>query len=146
MGRLSLGIAAFCLVLASVSASLAQAVAPSAAYIVVDADSGMVLGQRDADKVWYPASVTKLMTAYLTFQALKTGQLKLTAPVIETANALAEPPSKMGFAVGTSMTVDNALKMMLVHSANDIAVALSETVGGSEARFVSEMNSAAHSL
>jgi len=106
----------------------------------------MVLGQRDADKVWYPASVTKLMTAYLTFQALKTGQLKLTSPVIESANALAEPPSKMGFAVGTSMTVDNALKMLIVHSSNDIAVALAEAVGGSEARFVGQMNGAARSI
>jgi D-alanyl-D-alanine carboxypeptidase len=157
MGRLSLGVAAFCFLLAGVSAadarqsSTAVERAPAvpqrpAAYIVVDADTGMVLGQRDADKVWYPASVTKLMTAYVTFQALKTGRLKLTSPVIETENALAEPPSKMGFAVGTSMTVDNALKMMLVHSANDIAVAVSETVGGSEARFVGEMNATARSL
>ena len=142
MVRLSLGVAAFCLLLTGVSTAFAQ----SAAYIVVDAGSGMVLGQRDADKVWYPASVTKLMTAYLTFRALKTGQLKLTSPVIESANALAEPPSKMGFAVGTSMTVDNALKMLLVHSANDIAVALAETVGGSEARFVGQMNGMARSL
>jgi D-alanyl-D-alanine carboxypeptidase len=142
MVRLSLGVAAFCLLLTGVSAAFAQ----SAAYIVVDAGSGMVLGQRDADKVWYPASVTKLMTAYLTFQALKTGQLKMTSPVIESANALAEPPSKMGFAVGTSMTVDNALKMLLVHSANDIAVALAEAVAGSEARFVGQMNGTARSL
>src|SRR5438552_2826600 len=142
MVRLSLGVAAFCLLLASVPALAAQ----SAAYIVVDADSGVVLGQRDADKVWYPASVTKLMTAYLTFQALRTGQIKLTSPVIESANALGEPPSKMGFAVGTSMTADNALKMMLVHSANDIAVALSETVAGSESRFIGQMNATARSL
>ena len=157
MGRLSFGVAAFCFLLAGSSAadsrqsSAAVDRTPAvpqrpAAYIVVDADTGMVLGQRDADKVWYPASVTKLMTAYVTFQALKTGRLKLTSPVIETENALAEPPSKMGFAVGTSMTVDNALKMMLVHSANDIAVAVSETVGGSEARFVGEMNATARSL
>jgi D-alanyl-D-alanine carboxypeptidase len=157
MGRLSLGVAVFCFLLAGLSvasarqSSAAAEQAPAApqrpaAYIVVDSDSGMVLGQRDADKVWYPASVTKLMTAYVTFQALKTGRLKLTSPVIETENALAEPPSKMGFAVGTSMTVDNALKMMLVHSSNDIAVAVSEAVGGSEARFVSEMNATARSL
>jgi D-alanyl-D-alanine carboxypeptidase len=159
MGRFYLGVAAFCCLLAGVSVANARQSASAAAeksvvvperpaaYVVVDADSGMVLGQRDADKVWYPASVTKLMTAYLTFQALKTGRLKLTSPVIETENALAEPPSKMGFAAGTSMTVDNALKMMLVHSANDIAVAVAETVGGgSEARFVSEMNATAHSL
>jgi D-alanyl-D-alanine carboxypeptidase len=165
MGRLPLALAAVCFLLAGVSAGEAKQAAGAvkkpaadaqpvaavpaqpAAYIVVDADSGMVLGQRDSDKVWYPASVTKLMTAYLTFQALKTGRLKLTSPVIETANALAEPPSKMGFAAGTSMSVDNALKMMLVHSANDIAVAVAETVGGgSEARFVAQMNAAARSL
>ena len=67
MVRLSLGVAAFCLLLTSVSTAFAQ----SAAYIVVDAGSGMVLGQRDADKVWYPASVTKLMTAYFPFRAMK---------------------------------------------------------------------------
>src|SRR5579862_5318711 len=141
MGRLSLCLAAFLFLFASISAADARSSAAAAAadktppaptrpaaYIVVDVASGMVLGQRDADKVWYPASVTKLMTAYVTFQALKSGRLKLTSPVIETEEALAEPPSKMGFAAGTSMTLDNALKMMLVHSANDIAVAISEAV------------------
>jgi D-alanyl-D-alanine carboxypeptidase len=66
--------------------------------------------------------------------------------VIVSKNALAEPPSKMGFKVGTAVTVDNALKMMLVHSANDIAVAIAETVGGSEANFVAEMNAEAQRL
>jgi len=159
MGRLYLGMAAFLFLLAGVSAADAkQSVAAAAAaktpaiperpaaYIVVDSDSGMVLGQRDADKVWYPASVTKLMTAFVTFQALKSGRMKLTSPVIETEEALAEPPSKMGFAAGTSMTLDNALKMMLVHSSNDIAVAIAEAVGGSEAHFVAEMNATARSL
>jgi D-alanyl-D-alanine carboxypeptidase len=161
MGRLSLSLAAFLVLLAgilaaearqpSVTATAAAAKAPvvpehPAAYIVVDADSGMVLGQRDADKVWYPASVTKLMTAYLSFQALTSGRMKLTSPVFETEDALAQPPSKIGFAVGTSMTLDNALKMMLVYSANDIAVAISEAVGGSETRFVAEMNATALSL
>jgi len=158
MGRLYLAIAAFGFLIAAISAAdarqssaakgaVAQRSVPRpAAYIVVDADSGMVLGQREADRVWYPASVTKLMTAYLTFQALKTGRLKLTSPVIETAEALVAPPTRMGFAVGTSMTLDNALKMMLVHSANDIAVAISQTVGGSEAKFVAEMNTTARSL
>ncbi len=116
------------------------------AFIVVDLDAGVVLGQRDADRIWHPASVTKLMTAYLAFEALKSGQIKLTSPVTVSANALSEPPSKMGYKVGTVMTVDNALKMMIVHSANDIAVAISETVGGSEDRFVARMNAAARRL
>ena len=161
MGRLYLVTTAFGFLIAAISAADARQLSAAdgavaqhslaspqrpAAYIVVDADSGMVLGQREADKVCYPASVTKLMTAYLTFQALKSGRVKLTSPVFQTEDALAQPPSKIGFAVGTSMTLDNALKMMLVYSANDIAVAISEAVGGGEAHFVSEMNATAHNL
>ena len=116
------------------AAGEARAQAP--AYILVDVGAGTVIGQRDANKLWFPASVTKLMTAYLAFEAMKTGRLKPTSPVTVSANALAEPPSKMGYKVGTVMNLDNALKMMIVKSANDIAVAIAETVGGSEARFV----------
>jgi D-alanyl-D-alanine carboxypeptidase len=116
------------------------------AYIVVDVGRGVVIGHNDSDRRWPPASVTKVMTAYLTFKALKSGQLKLTSPVVVSANALAEPPSKMGYKVGTVLTVDNALKMMIVRSANDIAVALAETVAGSEAKFVAMMNAEARRL
>jgi D-alanyl-D-alanine carboxypeptidase len=126
--------------------ALAPAARAAPAFIVFDPDSGMVLGQRDAGHIWHPASVTKLMTAYLTFKALESGRLKMTSPVVISRNALAEPPSKMGFKVGTAITVDNALKMLIVHSANDIAVALSETVGGSEGAFVAQMNAEARRL
>lgn len=120
--------------------------ATSPAYILVDAGRGSVLAHEDADRRWPPASVTKVMTAYLTFKALKAGQLTLTSPVVVSANASREPPSKMGYKPGTVVTVDNALKMMLVRSANDIAVALAETVGGSEANFVQLMNAQAKAL
>lgn len=116
------------------------------AYIVIDVGRGVVINHHDANKLWPPASITKLMTAYLTFKALKAGQLKSTSPVVVSANALSEPPSKMGYKVGTVITVDNALKMVIVRSANDIAVALGETVGGSEARFVALMNQEAKRL
>lgn len=116
------------------------------AYVVVDVVTGAMLSERSGDRLWYPASVTKLMTSYLVFKALKSGQLKPTSPVVVTANALKEPPSKMGYKVGTVMNVDNALKMMLVKSANDIAVALAETVGGTEAKFVALMNAEARRL
>ena len=116
------------------------------AYIVVDADTGVVLNHREADQPWYPASLTKLMTAYLTLKALEEGRLELTSPVKVSSHALAQPPSKMGFKVGTVINVDNALKMMLVKSANDIAVAIAETVGGSEASFVEMMNAEARRL
>lgn len=115
-------------------------------FILVDLGTGAVLAERTADVRRYPASVTKLMTAYLTFEALADGRLRLTSPVVESAVALAEPPSKMGFSVGTVFTVDNALKMLIVKSANDVAVALGETISGSKPAFVAAMNAAAARL
>ena len=73
------------------------------------------------------------MTAYVTFRAVAAGELALDSPIKVTKHAAAEPPSKMGFKPGSVMTLDNALKMMLVKSANDIAMAVGENVGGSEA-------------
>ena len=135
------------LLLAIVSAPVfAATTGPGPAFIVVDVDAGTVLYQSQSDRLWYPASVTKVMTAYLAFKALKAGDLKLTSPVKITVNALSQAPSKMGFKVGTVLNVDNALKMMLVKSANDIAVAVAETVGGNEAKFVALMNSEARRL
>jgi len=116
------------------------------AFIVVDAGKGVVLAHDQSDRRWPPASVTKVMTAYITFKALKSGQLKLTSPVVISAKAVGEPPSKMGYKAGTVVTVDNALKMMIVRSANDIAMALAETIGGSEANFVKLMNAEARRL
>ncbi len=116
------------------------------AYILVDVRSGAVLDSRASDHLWQPASLTKLMTAYLTFKALSDGRLTPTSPVRISANALAQQPAKMGFKVGTIVNVDNALKMMLVKSANDIAMALAETIGGSESGFVAMMNAEARQL
>jgi len=116
------------------------------AYVVLDVDAGTVVGHNEASTLWPPASVTKLMTAYVTFRALRAGQLTLNSAVVVSANALEEPPSKMGYKVGTPMTLDNALKMMIVRSANDIAVAIAETVGGSEQQFVELMNGQARRL
>jgi D-alanyl-D-alanine carboxypeptidase len=116
------------------------------AYILIDMDAGTVLENRDAGKLWHPASVTKLMTAYVTFQAMRNGEVNPHSRVVVTKNALKEPPSKMGYKVGTDMTLDNALKMMIVRSANDIAVAIAEAVGGSEAGFVRRMNATARQL
>ncbi|MCW2308616.1 D-alanyl-D-alanine carboxypeptidase family protein [Rhodobium gokarnense] len=117
-----------------------------AAYLVMDADSGTVLDSMNPLRPWHPASLTKMMTAYVTFKALKLGFLRPSSPVYYSANARSEPPSKMGFRVGTVLTVDNALKMMLVKSANDVAVAIGETVSGSEAAFVAAMNREAQRL
>ncbi|MDH3194924.1 MAG: D-alanyl-D-alanine carboxypeptidase [Hyphomicrobiales bacterium] len=115
-------------------------------YIVADVASGAVYRHHNALRPWHPASTTKLMTAYVTFRALRNGAISLKSPVIVSQNALNQPPSKMGFPVGTVMTVDNALKMILVKSANDIAVALGEAVAGSEPAFIARMNQEASRL
>jgi D-alanyl-D-alanine carboxypeptidase len=124
----------------------AAARAEIGAYIVVDAGSGAVLAEKNAFQAWYPASITKLMTAYVTFRAMREGLVAPTSPVTITKNAASRPPSKMGFKVGTVITIDTALKIIIVKSANDIAVALGEAVGGSEAKFVGMMNAEARRL
>ena len=115
-------------------------------FIVFDAASGQVLAERNAHQRWYPASITKLMTAYLAFEAIDAGQLSLQSPVVVSANAATEPPSKIGLPVGKAITLESALAMMLVKSANDISVAVAETVAGSEAEFVRRMNETARRL
>ena len=115
-------------------------------YIVADIDSGKVLAARNAHQDWYPASVTKLMSAYVVFKAIRDNRISLASQIVVSRHALNEQPSKMGFKVGTVIDLDNALKMMLVHSANDIAMAIAETVGGSEAGFVAMMNAEAARL
>ncbi|WP_417667804.1 D-alanyl-D-alanine carboxypeptidase family protein [Roseibium sp.] len=124
----------------------APAKAEIGTYIVVDAASGDVLDQKDATRKWYPASLTKMMTAYVTFKAIKEGRASLTSTVVQSKNSLAEPPSKMGFKVGTKLTVDAALKIILIKSANDVAVALGEAIAGSEAGFIAMMNAEAQRL
>jgi D-alanyl-D-alanine carboxypeptidase len=114
--------------------------------ILVDIGTGRVLAQDNALQAWHPASLTKLMTAYVTFRALKAGEMTLQSPVRMTKNAAKRPPAKMGYKPGAVMTLDNALKMLLVKSANDIAVAVAENVAGSEAAFVERMNAEAARL
>lgn len=99
-----------------------------------------MLHAENATHPWYPASVTKLMTAYLTLRAVKEGRIKLDTLLTVSDNAMAQQPSKMGFKSGTQVTVDNALKMLMVKSANDMAVVLAEGVSGSVEEFAKEMN------
>ena len=120
--------------------------APPMASIVVDVATGKVLSQQHATERRYPASTTKLMTAYLALKALRESRLSLDSPVIVTRRSAAEAPSKMGFKPGSVIRLDFALRMMLVKSANDIAYAIGETVGGSMEEFVTMMNDAAAQL
>src|SRR6266513_2223616 len=127
-------------------AVLAPRVAQAEALLVVEADTGKVLQADNATYPWYPASVTKLMTAYVTLKAVKDGRMTLDTLLTVSPVAASQSPSKMGFRPGIQVTVDNALKMMLVKSANDMAVVLAEGVGGSIDGFSAQMNQAAQRL
>jgi D-alanyl-D-alanine carboxypeptidase len=125
------------------AAMLATPPAAAEALLVVEADTGKVLHADKAAVPWYPASITKIMTAYVTLRAVKEGRLTLDSLLRVSSTAAAAAPTKMGFAVGTTVTVDNAIKMLMVKSANDIAVTIAEGVAGSVESFADQMN--AHS-
>jgi D-alanyl-D-alanine carboxypeptidase len=116
------------------------------ALILVEADTGKVLRAENATYPWYPASTTKLMTLYMTLSALRDHRITPDTLLPVSPNAAAQAPVKMGFPVGTQLTVDNALKMMMVKSANDMAVVLAEGVGGSIDDFAQAMTETAHRL
>jgi len=109
-------------------------------------NTGKVLHAENATYPWYPASVTKLMTTYTTLRALREGRITLDSLFTVSAIAAAQSPTKMGFPVGTQVTVDNAIKMLMVKSANDMAVLLAEGVAGSIDNFAAEMNRNAQAL
>ena len=121
-------------------------VANAEALLLVEADSGKVLQAENATNPWYPASLTKLMTAYVTLKAVKEGRITMDTLFTVSPTAASQSPSKMGFRPGTQVTVDNALKMMMVKSANDMAVVLAEGVGGSIDGFAALMNQNAQRL
>lgn len=116
------------------------------AAIVIDAGSGEVLYAHNADMPRYPASITKVMTLFLTFQALAQGRLKLTDRVVVSPHAAAQAPTKLGLAAGESVSVDEAIRAMCTRSANDMAVAMAEKLGGSEAVFAALMTQKAREL
>jgi D-alanyl-D-alanine carboxypeptidase len=124
----------------------AQARAHAEAKLLVDAATGKVLHAENATYPWYPASLTKLMTAYTVLREIKAGHISFNTLITVTRDAAAQQPVKMGFRAGTRLTIDNALKMMLVKSANDIAVAIAEGVGGSIPHFADMMNANARRL
>ncbi|MEZ5817418.1 MAG: D-alanyl-D-alanine carboxypeptidase family protein [Hyphomicrobiaceae bacterium] len=114
--------------------------------LLLEAASGRVLYADEQDNQWFPASLTKMMTAYLTFDALKKGRLKLTDPVPVSEKAHVQPPSKIGLPVGSEISVDIAIRALVVKSANDVAIMLAEKVGGTEEDFVRLMNDTAKRL
>jgi D-alanyl-D-alanine carboxypeptidase len=130
-------------VVAAVCVSAAQAQSP---VLVVDASSGQVLLQEDATRPWNPASTTKMMTVFVALRAVKAGQLTMDTPLIASANAARQKPSKIGIRPGQEITLDNAIKVLMVKSANDLAVVVAEAVGGSVGGFSQMMNAEARRL
>lgn len=119
---------------------------PAYASIVVDAETGEVLFARYADNRRYPASVTKVMTLYLAFEALAAGRARLDDVITVSPRAASQPPSKLGLGAGQTITLEDAIKATAVRSANDMAVAIAEHISGSEARFTAQMTLKAQEL
>lgn len=115
-------------------------------YIVIDSATGEILAQQNANDRWYPASLTKLMTAYVTFKAIQRGEIKEGSPVVISAAARKQPPSKMGYKQGVKLRIDTALKIIIIKSANDVSHALGEAVAGNLKSFVARMNQEAKRL
>jgi len=116
------------------------------AAIVVDAKSGEILYAKHADSPRYPASITKIMTLYLTFEALASGKLHPDDRVVVSPHAAAQSPTKLGVRAGDSVSVTEAMDGMATKSANDMAVAMAEKLGGTESRFAALMTLRAQEL
>ncbi|RYE85915.1 MAG: D-alanyl-D-alanine carboxypeptidase [Hyphomicrobiales bacterium] len=114
--------------------------------LLVDMQSGEVLYDDDGGQPWHPASLTKLMTAYVAFAAVAQGRISLDTKVKISKKAWNQAPSKSGLAIGSSITLKDALYILIVKSANDIAVAIAEGVSGSTDKFVGEMNAMAKAM
>ncbi len=127
--------------------TLGAAPAAAGAALLFDMDDGHVLYAEDPDAPWYPASLTKMMTAYLAFEAIRDHNASEDTDVVISENARKQPPSRLGLKVGTHLTLGDALKALIMRSANDIAVAIAETLGdGDEMAFVKQMNQKAAEL
>jgi len=114
--------------------------------IVIDANTGKVLYEENADALRHPASVTKVMTLYLLFEQLEARKLRLDSPLKVSAYAAAQQPSKLGVKAGSTIAVEDAIKALITRSANDVAVVVAENLGGTTANFGRMMTRRAHSL
>jgi len=130
----------------AVWALIAAGAAQAGPALVFDAKTGHVLHAEEAMAPWFPASLTKLMTAYVTFDAIRDGRLKPDQHIVSSKQAHEQPMSKLGVPTGATIPLDLALKVLIVMSANDVAVMLAEAVSGSVEKFVDEMNDTASTL
>jgi D-alanyl-D-alanine carboxypeptidase len=137
--------------LAALFAAAVSVQAPAAAQdryaaIVMDARTNEVLFEDQADAARYPASLTKMMTLYMIFEALERGDISLDTRLTASRNASRQPPSRLGLRRGDAITVDQAIRALVVQSANDVATMVAERLGGSEARFAANMTVRARDL
>jgi len=116
------------------------------ASILVDAQTGTILLETDANHAWYPASLTKVMTLYMTFNAVKQKHIHLHDSITVSKHAARQPTSKLGLRTGEHISVQEAILALITRSANDAAVALAEHIGGNEENFAAKMTAQAHSL
>ncbi|WP_114374205.1 D-alanyl-D-alanine carboxypeptidase [Elioraea thermophila] len=116
------------------------------ASIVIDAGTGRVLSAVNADAPRHPASLTKMMTAYMVFEAVRNRRVTWSTPVVFSAHAAAQSPSKLGLPAGTRITLEEAALALITRSANDAAAAIAETLAGTEANFARLMTLRARSL
>lgn len=134
---------------ATLAAMLSMGIAAQAVagpHMLVDIKTGKVIEHEDAFQKWYPASLTKLMTAYVAFRQVDAGRWSMDKPIVMTREAAKEPPSKIGLKPGQALTLDDALEVLLVKSANDVAHAIADNLGGSEENFVAMMNAEARRI
>lgn len=120
--------------------------APTPACLIVDANTGTILHQSNAEKNVYPASLTKMMTIYLTFEAIKHGKLSLDTRLPISKNAASKPRSKLGLIPGETIRVKELILSLIVKSANDSATVLGEGIAGTEGKFAHIMTQRAHQL
>ncbi len=123
-----------------------SAAEPRYAAIVVEASTGEVLYSRRADSPRYPASISKVMTLYIAFEEMAAGRLRPDDLITVSPRAASMPPTKLGLRPGDTITVDDAIRAIALRSANDMAVALAERIGGSESRFAALMTLRAQEL
>ena len=137
-----------CVALLGLGAAPAQAQIGSDRYaaIVMDHRTGAVLVSASADETRHPASLTKMMTLYMVFEALRDGRLRLDSPIVMSEEAASRPPSKLGIPAGQSITTEQAILALVTRSANDVAAALGERLNGSEERFGQVMTMRARAL
>lgn len=122
--------------------------APTSKYaaIVVDANNGNTLFQSSATAPRYPASLTKMMTLYMLFEAMEQGRVSNATLIPVSAYAAARPPSKLGFRAGETISVQSAIQALCTKSANDVAAAVAEYLGGTEDQFAAQMTAKARQL